>query len=410
MYRILASLVLLLWSIAPPLAAQCEEELVLDGSEPIASFDQDSTGHWWAITTPYEDLRTLWVDGVKFGPYRVVERPVFAPDGSGWATSVVAADRTIRRLDQDGEGSVDGTGLSQISYAFAGGRPWMVLHDVTRSTITNGERAYEATGLIGRYVLDPLGTVCWYAVQRGSGSVLVRNGVDVLQADEIMLGGVWADGRPVMALRYGLQWEVRIGDQELATNLTIVRDLTVNQLGTVMACVAARPDGQVRAMMYTDEYIEPWYGPALESVMGLRLNPWEPLVAYRGIQRGIVSIYYNAADYPAGTAHGPVSFSHDGAKMVYMARDDVEFIAIDGKRYVVRNRIQTTAPVAIDPATLTIAYSTNTNMIVWRPESDEVRFARLCDRMGQTVYDRTTRSFVALGAFGQRLFRITCRP
>jgi hypothetical protein len=163
-------------------------------------------------------------------------------------------------------------------------------------------------------------------------------------------------------------------------------------------------------MMYTDEYIEPWYGPALESVMGLRLNPWEPLVAYRGIQRGIVSIYYNAADYPAGTAHGPVSFSHDGAKMVYMARDDVEFIAIDGKRYVVRNRIQTTAPVAIDPATLTIAYSTNTNMIVWRPESDEVRFARLCDRMGQTVYDRTTRSFVALGAFGQRLFRITCRP
>lgn len=396
--------------LAQPLIAQCDEELLLDGSEPIEVFDQDSTGHWWAVTTPFEDLRSLWVDGVKHGPYRMVDRPVFAPDGSSWSTAVIAADRTIRLLDEQGEHGVEGTGISQITYAFAGGRPWMVVHDVTRSTITNGERGYDATGLVGRFMLDPMGMVCWYVVRRGNAVALVRNGNDVLQADEIRVGGVWADGRPVMAVRYGLQWEVRLGDTEMATNLSAVQDLSVNQPGTVFACIAARQDAQIRAMMYTDSYVEPWYGPALESVMGLRLNPWEPLVAYRGSQRGVISMYYNAAAYPAGLTHGPVAFSHDGAMMVFLGRDDVEFITVDGKRYVVANRVQTTTPVVIDPRSTTIAFSSPTNMIVWRPETDKVTFGRMCDSMGPTTFDRRERRFVALGTFGQRLFRISCRP
>lgn len=413
MFLLVFKYCLLLSVAALPLAAQrCAEEMLLDGSEPIVRFDADSTGHWWAVTQPFEALQYLWVDGTSYGPYALIDTPVFSPDGTSWACAVAGVDRISRLITNERISPVDGTGISHITFAFSGTEPWFVEHNVQRARITNGLRSveYDATNIVGPIALDPFGTTVWYQCSRGNGAALVRNGVDVLQADEVRIGGVWSDGRIVAALRYGMLWSIVLGSEELATNLTSVQSLLVNQLGTVLCAVTGRQDGQVRAMMYSDEFIEPWFGPALESVTSLVLNPWLPIVAYLGVQRGQRNVYYNTSAYPAGQVCGPLTFSHDGTMLMYMGRDDVEFIAVDGKRHIVNNQVNTTVPLSIDPISGLLAYSTPAQMVVRNPTTDLVRFARLCDTMGKTVFLNVERKFVALGTFGQRLFRITCRP
>ena len=42
----------------------------------------------------------------------------------------------------------------------------------------------------------------------------------------------------------------------------------------------------------------------------------------------------NSAEHPAGRETGPISFSHNGAIMVYSGADGDNFVTLNGKRYV----------------------------------------------------------------------------
>lgn len=387
---------------------ECTDELLLDGVEQLVDFDIDTTGHWWARTRPYEQFTTLHVDGESFGPFHSVTTPVFSPDGSSW----VAVTVLNNRLSLIGTSDIllpPCTGVDHILYPQAGGAPWVVYRVDQASWVTNGSTTFQLVDPTGAYATDPMGMVFYAVVRRGAMQALSRNGADGPLADEQQLGGVWWDGRAVVAARNGTLWSVRIGEMDIRGSARVVSSLTVNPAGTVLAAIIGEAVG-ARAMMYTDDYTEPWFGPNVDNASGLRLHPTDVMCAYVATNRGATTIYYNASSYPAGTQYGPIVFSHDGTAMVFLGRDDVPFITVNGRRTVVGQGVSTSAVPAVAQAGEYVAYSTSTSMAVWNVGLDHVTIGRMCDRMARTIYDHRQGTYLALGSYGQRLFLLRCRP
>lgn len=44
---------------------KCYSEQLLDGSEPLIAMGQDTTGHWWAVTSPFSRRYSMIIDGKK---------------------------------------------------------------------------------------------------------------------------------------------------------------------------------------------------------------------------------------------------------------------------------------------------------------------------------------------------------
>ncbi|MFM8456452.1 MAG: hypothetical protein ACKOAK_06775, partial [Ignavibacteria bacterium] len=62
--------------------------MLLDGSEPLISIGLDSTGHWWAVTSPFSKRYAMTIDGKKGMDVDSIKAPVFSPDGQDFAYPV----------------------------------------------------------------------------------------------------------------------------------------------------------------------------------------------------------------------------------------------------------------------------------------------------------------------------------
>jgi hypothetical protein len=64
---------------------KCGGEMLLDGSEPLISIGLDTTGHWWAITSPFSRRYAVTIDGKKGMDVDSLKAPIFSPDGQYFA-------------------------------------------------------------------------------------------------------------------------------------------------------------------------------------------------------------------------------------------------------------------------------------------------------------------------------------
>jgi hypothetical protein len=395
--------------LSVPLTAQwCEEQMVHEGAERIVSFDVDTTGRWWAIVTPFQSMVTLIVDGDRYGPYNSVTPPVFSPDGATWS-SIAALNGLVEVVSPTPVSLPQATAITHVLYPQQSSTAWYRCANGNQQMFTNGVTTVLAIEPTGAWATDLYGTVLYHVARRGSGQTLVRNDVDGVFADEIKLGGVWHDGRPVYASRAGDVWTLMIGAEEVRSNLRNVTDLQVNATATILGAVVATPLG-MHALMHSEEYKEVWLGPQVETVSYFLLNPFQFLCVWEGTLRGVKNVYYNTAPYPAGVSRGPIVFSHDGGVMGYLGRDDDDFVTIDGKRTMLPRRATTGAVPALHPNGGSLAYSTGASMAMLDVESKEIALARICDRVSRTVYDWRRSSYRMLGTFGERLFMIECQP
>ncbi len=402
------SVLLVMLCVTTTMHADCTDTMLLGNEEPLVRYGIDSTGHWWAITQPFEGIEHLYVDGKRYGPFNRIEPPIFSRSGASWGT---VGERNTQWSIVTAEGSrhIEGTGLESLMYPPASDELWYVVLNGTDRVLTNGQRTYRCLNPTGTFAFDPAGITVWYVGQRGNSQALVRNGEDVAQGESIQLGGIWADARPFYAIGNGARYTVYLGDEELASNLTFVNMLQVNPSGTVCAFSAAST-GPAYVYMYTDDYIQPWMSPVVEGISDVTLSPADPLVAYRATRRGTRVIMFNNADYSAGLETGPLTFSNNGAFLVYAGRDSEEFFAVNGKRYRVKGRVSTGARLAVHPTKHYVGYSSATTLVMWDVELDIMRLGRMCDSAGPTVYDVKADAFKALGVYGGRLFLMTCRP
>jgi len=395
--------------IALPLSSQdCTDMLVHNGTEVVEAFDIDTTGHWWAIVRPYESMVVLIVDGDRYGPYNRVARPTFSPDGSSWVTHT-ELNGELKILSPQYIQLPQCNGVLAILYPQNSTQPWFRILVAEQIVHTNGIVQFSAINPTGQWATDPSGSVLYHVATRGSLQALVRNDREIATADEILLGGVWVDGRPVFAARNGEVWTLFLGVEEVRTNLRNVRSLSVNITATVLGGVVSTPLGE-QAIMYSEEYTEPWLGPLVDGISFYALSPFAFLCVWEGSARGVKSVYYNTAPYPAGRSRGPIVFSHDGSVMGFIGSDDDDFVTIDGRRTMMNRRLSKDVVPALHPSGESIAYSTGSSLAVWNISDKSFRLGRICDRVGKTIYNWRRGVFTTIGTFGERLFILECNP
>lgn len=395
---------------SPTASGQCRDELLLENDVEIIDYGIDTTGHWWARARTTSVLTTLYIDGTAYGPFMKVDVPMFSRDGSAWAVSVDM--NGIRGLQTSG-GYINMSGVTNVRPVLApqsSGDVWWIVENESERTLTNGSRSYRCVDPTTMFAADPSGTVIVYVGRRGNQYAIVRNGVDLAAYDEVILGGVWSDGRIVAAVRNGAVWDVLLGDDVIANGLISVRDLTVNAFGTVLAFVGGQRGAPPVVTMMTDEYREPWQSPPLESPGRLVLSPCCDLTAIPAVRPGARRVMmYGSAEYPVGNQHGPPSFSYDGGQMVYAGDDAGAFVAVNGKRYVLRGGgVAMSTPLVVSPSGSMVAWPSSSTIVTYDVELQRMQLGKMCDTMGNVVYDWRTRSAVGLGLFGGRLYKLIC--
>jgi len=405
---ILATILCLL-CITTLYAQNCEERQLLPGDEHLIDHGVDSTGHWWAITQPYSSFYHLVVDGKRYGPYTEVMKPIFANDGTTWASSaivnsialIVTPEKIVR---------VNGTGVNTMFFASQAPALCTVTRRDSLVTFSSPTRSVQVLFPVGQYTSDQKGEHLFYVGQRGAIQSLVSDGVEGVTGERIQLAGAWSDGSPVYTVQNGPAVSLFIGGRGIVTNVKSITDVHVNRFGTALAFVCDRSAGAVFACKYTDEMNEPWFGPPCDAISQLVLHPYDALIAYYGIRDLGRHVYYDAADYPAGLETGRIVFTNDGSTMVYLSRDGDDYISFNGRRYRMSSRVSVGAAIAVHPTSSVLAYATSTSIVMWDVEQSGFKLGKMCDRVSDAVYVRTSNSFQSTGQFNDRLYLLTCRP
>lgn len=401
--------VLALFSCATIVAQNCEEKLLLKGDEHVVAHGVDSTGHWWAITQPFTQFSSLYVDGTAYGPFSEVQQPVFSADGTAW-TAIARVNNVGTIVTASGLTSIPSAEVVTAFYASAAPVCWVVVRRDSTVTVSNGAQSYSVIGATGAFATDPFGQTLYYVGQRGASQCLVRNGVDGITAESVQLGGVWNDGRPVVAVRNGQLVSLMLGSTELLAHARTIQNIHVNRTGTVLAFECERSPGVWQAYCYSDDMNEPWFGPSCDMINDLTLHPTDAIVAYYGVRGVTRSVYYNAAEYPAGLETSNIIFSGDGAVMAYLSRDGDDYICLNGKRYRMSSKVSIGARLAIHPTLPLIAYATSASIVMWDVEQSAFKLGKMCDAVSDAVYDRRANAFRSTARQGERLYLLTCRP
>ncbi len=395
---------------AMPLAAQeCTDVLLLDAVERVRTMNLDSTGHWWAVTQPFEDLMGLIVDGKAYGPYESVLNPRFSFDGSNFAASVKVQGRWVVRTIEDSI-PLEGDVLYDTYLPSMSSTPWWIHGNGADMRISTFQQSYRCASAPQGLCSDPTGTIVAWVESRGTQFALLVNGREAAIADDVLLGGILADGSVVHARKFGLRWWVYAGTQEIAPSLAAVSQLMVNTNGTACAWAALDAAGFQRVYCYSAEMNNPWMSVPLEHAAGVVISPVEALVAAKVILNGNPMVLYNGAMYPAGKQTGPLAFSNDGGTLCYGGVDGDPFVCINGKRHWVKGSVNLTVPLLLDNSNTAVAWPSATTLAYVNVETNILRLGKMCDVMGPAVYNKQSKSFMALGLVTGRLFLLTCKP
>ncbi len=152
----------------------------------------------------------------------------------------------------------------------------------------------------------------------------------------------------------------------------------------------------------------PWTSLPLQSARSLSLSPFDPLVAALTNRNGSQVVSYNSAEYPAGRNTGPLSFSHDGAIMVYGGADGDNFVTLNGKRHVLKVAVNLSVPINVSTDGSAVGWASATTLAYVNLDLDILRLGKMCDQMGPVIFDRRTKTFKGLGFVSGRLFLLEC--
>lgn len=410
MSRFRTAVTLCILLLAHMLRAQdCSDVMILAAHERVLTAGIDSTGHWFAVTQPFESMVGLIIDGLPMGPYESVVAPRFSHDG----TTFVAGVKTLGQwniLTSTDTISLAGDVLYNVTLPALSITPWWHHANGDDHRISTRGRSYRCARLPQMLSLDPSGMVAAWIESTGSLDIVMRNGNEIARGDQILIGGVWADGSVVYATRFGQRWSVFVGDQEIAQSLMNVGDLQTNIAGTSCGFHATDATGLAKMYLYTAEMREPWMSQPYENLSGLVLAPWEPLAAAVVTRNGNRSVSFNGTEYPAGQQTGPLRFTADGAYLMYAGFDGEHFVTLNGKQHRVRGAVNLRVPLSLDATGTTAAWASSTTLAKTNLDVNVLRLGKMCDSMLGVVYNRARNVFQGLGFMGRHLFLLECKP
>ena len=383
--------------------------MLLAAHERITTAGLDSTGHWYAVTQPYEQMVGLIIDGKPWGPYESVLPPRFAHDGS----TFVAGVKTLGQwsiLTSTDTITLAGDVLYDVRFPALATVPWWHHANGQDHRVSTRGRSFQCTRTPQMLSIDPSGVVATWVESMGTVEILMKNGVEIARGEQILLAGVWYEGSPVYAQRIGQRWSVFIGEEEIAQSLMNVGDLQINVAGIACGFHATDATGMTKMYLYTSDMREPWMSQPYENLTGLALAPWEPLIAAIGTRNGNRSVTFNGTDYPAGQRTGPLRFTPDGAFLTYAGFDGEYFITLNGKQQRIKGAINLSVPLNLDQSGASAAWASSTTLAKANLDLNIMRLGKMCDSMLGVVYNRKKNVFQGLGYMGRHLYLLECKP
>lgn len=397
---------------APVLAQnKCSSEQLIDGSEPLIAIGLDTTGHWWAITSPYSKRYSMMIDGKKGIDVDSLSQPVFSPMGENHAYgmlrngiwSIITKDSTIS-LGAGRPGIMTFSRYGVFAYSVFEGQS-EILH-----IIKEGEHSsHQLLNRLGEVQLSFDGSSWAYRSKNASGIVMILNEKEIGRYEECILSGFMMDNSLIHAGKQGNIWRLFKNEEELLS-APFLQHLHINQTGNAIACsygMGTRMSG----WLYSPDFVQPLETMAYDRIDQIVMHPFEPLMGLLSARAGMNFIVMNTAEYDAGINVGQLRFTHDGKELFALgdAQQD-PFMIVNGQKFTQKNALDINRPYALAPETGTFAYATSSALMMQRM-SDSFTFAgMMADYVTAPIFHHANKAYQSLGIVNNRLFLMSCRP
>jgi hypothetical protein len=390
---------------------KCGGEMLLDGSEPLISIGIDTTGHWWAVTSPFSKRYALTIDSKKGMDVDSLKAPIFSPDGEKYAYPImkngvwyiITNDSTI----PIGAGIPGYIGFSRfgiLAYTVIDGQS-------ERLHILREEDLFTQVLInrIGDIALSFDGSQFAYRSRSAGGISLILNETELGRFDECLMAGFMIDNSLVFAGKQGELWRIHKNDEEMLS-AQFLKFLQINQSGNSFGCAYGNGT-RVTGFLYSSEFIKPLETQSYDRIDDIVLHPFEPMLGMAAFKTGMNIIVMNTAEYDAGLNVGPIRFTHDGQEL-YLCGDSQQdpFIIVNGQKFMQKNALDINRSYAMSPKSGTFAYATSSAMIMQRM-SDGFTFAgMMADYVTAPIFNHRANAYQSLGIVNNRLFLMHCRP
>lgn len=390
---------------------KCGGEMLLDGSEPLISIGLDTTGHWWAITSPFSRRYAVTIDGKKGMDVDSLKAPIFSPDGQYFAYPMqkngiwsIMTNDSIIPLGAGIPGYIGFSRYGILAYTVIDGQS-ETIHILREE----GLFTQVLINRIGDIALSFDGNQWAYRSRRAGGIALMVNDEEVGRFEECLLAGFMLDNTFIYAGKQGDLWRVNKNDEEMLS-AQFLKFLQVNQSGNSFACAYGNGTRST-GYLYSDDFIKPLETQSYDRIDDLVIHPFEPMIGLTAFKAGMNVIVMNTAEYDAGINVGPIRFTHDGQE-VYLCGDSQQdpFIIVNGQKFMQKNALDINRFYAMSPKSGTFAYATSSAMIMQRM-SDGFTFAgMMADYVTAPIFNHRTNGYESLGVVNNRLFLMYCKP
>ncbi len=387
----------------------CQDYMLFEGSENLVSFGMDTTRHWWALTSPFDGQYRLIVDNVETDVFTDINALTFSPDGNRWACFCESNNTQWYLLGIDTTILIKGNDVGEIQYS---PNSKHIVYSYKESgeeyIVFKGDkiRTYNKTSKI---YLSYNGARYAYVASRGDGYVIIVNGRESETFDEIKPFGFWMNGKILYAAKSGDLWSIYKGNQSLGGQYSKVTETAINLRGDAAAFLARLPSGFSVGTVISDEYYEPLEGEYYDQTSNLILHPTIPMIAYNAVYQGRDIVVFSGSEYEGGNdATSAPRYTFDGEELYFMGCDIDCFLSVNGREYSLNVSLPVDKKYAKKPGGRTIAYTTNTSLVIKDVEMDKLYAGMMVDRLSSPRYNWREGRYEALGAIRNRLYLMTC--
>ena len=390
---------------------KCSSEQLLDGAEPLIAMGQDTTGHWWAVTSPFSKRYSMIIDGKKGIDGDSLSQPIFSPMGDRHAYPLlrngvwyIYTNDTMIPLGAGKPGTMTFSRYGTFAYTVIEGQSEKlhIIRDKEEST----HQLFNRSGAIH---LSFDGSNWAYASKNASGIVVMLNEEEIGRYEECSIPGFMFDNALIHAGKQGDIWRLFKNNEQLLS-AQFLQHLQVNQSGNAMVCSYGMGT-RMMGFLYSSDFIQPLETSGYDRIDNIALHPFEPLMGLISMRAGMNFIVMNTAEYDAGINIGQLRFTHDG-KELYALGDSQQdpFMIVNGQKIVQKNALDIQRSYAKAPETGTFAYATSSALMMQRL-SDSFTFAgMMADYVSTPIFNHRLNTYQSLGIVNNRLFMMSCKP
>jgi hypothetical protein len=385
-----------------------QDEMVYDGLDNVKAMGIDSTGHYWFITQTNSGYTTLHIDKWSSKPYESIRHLRFSPDGSSWAFFardnvswyIVTNDTSITLFCDD----VVLLGFSPSSqvlyYAFKLGAEieYHIGNKVIRGSNSTGEIFVSQNA--ERYAIGG-----W----RGDRKVFSLQGWETTPSEDIRPLGFWNDGSFMYISKSGSGYEIYKDKEPISESYLEIKEYKMNLEGTSAAFLARRTQNVSVGVIISDQYYDPLVSSPFESVRNLALHPTLPLMAFVATENNTEFVVLSNTRFSGGQETGAPVFTHDGSQLYFPGCATDCFINIDGRRFNLYQMFSMMTDFVLKPKSNTIAYATNSSLVVRYLETKELVAGMMVDRIISPIFDWRRNAYISLGTINNRIYLLTVR-